>query len=168
MQICLYILIFVVINLISISLIVWGSVYVSEAPIPLQECTYLGMSCDLSPETINSGPVQLGKMEFNYINNNGTGLINADYTIYIENSCLYYNPCCACCAVNYNNPATPGSSYYCAVNENEQTIINEWYYNSCGPNIVYVAPLVIGTFIFLVLWIIYICMCCNHFDCDDD
>jgi hypothetical protein len=166
----LFVLIFIVVNIIGLSLTVWGIVYVSAPPSPWQACNLIGISCNTSPAfiTSNIGYTQLAKMQYVYVNNTQT--VNANYPVYVDNTCLNTGTLprgtCASCTVGINYLPTAGSTYYCDINNDNGTIINNWYFYPCGSNIVYVAPLVIGLFILVTLWIIYICMCCECINWD--
>jgi hypothetical protein len=169
----LIVIIFIVINLIGIGLTTWGGVYLSNPPSPLEPCTLIWVSCNSSSAYVmkNLGSPQIGKMQFVYFNDTET--VNANYTVFVDNICLSQQPTpdtnhapCAYCALGINYHTTIGSTYYCDINNNKVNVINNWYYNPCGPNVVYAAPLVIGIVILLILWLIYIKMCCDGC-CDD-
>jgi hypothetical protein len=157
-MICCIINIFVLVllNLFFIGLLIWGAVYISKSPVPLQPCIYIQSTyCGLpNPDTM-----QEAKMEFLY-SNNITDMIYAYYYISIYDGCLNNGNCCT---DGYD--ISLGKGQYCLINRYNDTLIDNWYMYPSGPNIVYLAPLLIGIFGLLIAnitYTIYFCSYCNN------
>jgi hypothetical protein len=155
-------IIYAILNVMFIGLIILGSVYLSAPPVPLTHCTYVSVNCDILDIVL--APAQNANIQFIYYND--TEAITAYYSVIVQNKCLFQNPCCQCCVVGYSPTSTPTSSYYCAINKQNATIVDNWYYQPSGPNIVYVVPLIIGLVCLLIVWWIFYCIICNRLCCD--
>jgi hypothetical protein len=150
--------ILILLNIFFIGLLIWGSVYLSKSPEPLVECTYLqSMNCELPA---NLTILENANMEFFY--SNGNKIVEAYYYPLITDGCLRVNNCCT---DGFNGVIGMWQSLYCLINKQNSSVIDEWYFNPSGPNIVYIAPLMLGIFgIIISNSVCFVNFCCDPCD----